>query len=579
MELDSTVIAGDGVSSFEGADSDADKGSENGQKVFLCYSCSQECSGSSIYRCKTCIAEDNAENHVHAEKCFCHVCIVGNHLRQKHAIIDHKGYEPSVCKVHKNLDEFFCKACISVFCSSCTREHISHEFQTLEEKAIEVRKQVFELITSNETLMKPLKRKEVVAEQSLRKKEFYNSLRTAEGIDTLSRIYTEVIQTRSTDWSKRLKEVPKEYAKRSEELLENIKSSNSKSDEQLTQMKELLKNSEGFLVKSFIEAEYNFAQSIKEREKQLETHTYMRWTIDIETMVKNSIKTAMKEYTLSQLEEREIFPLLLAVVILPTAEYEIDCKEIEVTASYDTVDFDHVNEIFDVNIGQDECRFLILKHINHALTVQKIVLKRVHAKFIVFRLGFLAICLKSNIVYVYSLSEKRFVYQFEVSATDVPLSLNRWIDLTFSFLLWSNERSQVQIQGRSDTLYLSEQPTQISRSLNVLAFLHSGDIITIWDRNANVRLDISNVQHGLSSIDNLKLTDSKTLFLFDYRLKVIVKFQFDVSSEASVSCSLQTVFKLTSFVDILPTFVTVVGKTIVGRQSESDDWYSAELPE
>ena len=112
--------------------SSEDDESEN--QVFTCNSCSEEVPSSGIYRCKTCAAEGNDGNHVDADMYFCQICIVGNHLRRKHDIIDHKGYEPSVCTPHKNLDEFFCKTCRSVFCSNCTKDHSGHDFQMLEKK-------------------------------------------------------------------------------------------------------------------------------------------------------------------------------------------------------------------------------------------------------------------------------------------------------------------------------------------------------------------------------------------------------------------------------------------------------------
>ena len=405
-------------------------------------------------------------------------------------------------------------------------------------------------------------------------------MRTAEGVDTLSSIYTKLFRTRSNDWPQCLKKIPKVYAKRSENLFVDIQTSNSKSDEQLTQMKELLKNSEGCLVKSFIDAESIFAQSIKEREEKRKTHIYMKWTVDIDTVVKNSIKTALKKYKLSQLDELEMIPTLLTGANLPIQNCELDCKGMKVTTAYEKVNGNYLDEMLDQHNEGDECHFLILrmKNINQEPTMQKTVMKSVNAKCVLFKLGFLAVCLESNTVYVYSLSEKRFVYQFEVSATHIPLSLHPWTGGSFSFVVWSREQSQVQIQKRPQTLHLPEQPRLIGNYSDVFAFVYSEDTITVWDRSTNVRLDISNVQHGLSSIDKLKLADQKTLFLFDYRLGVIVKFQFDVSSEASLTSSLRTVFNLSSFADSPLKFVTVMGKTIVA-QSESDDWYSAELLE
>ena len=303
----------------------------------------------------------------------------------------------------------------------------------------------------------------------------------------------------------------------------------------------------------------------------------MKWTIDIETVIINSIKSSLKEVKLSRLEETEMIPVPLAVGNVPTQNHEADCKEMEVITPATSFDGTYADETFDQNIEGNECRISILKCIDQKATLQKHVLKSVIAKFLFFKLGFVAICLESNIVKVYSLFEYSFVYQFEAPATDVPISLLSWQNDTFSFLLWSKNRSQVICQNRRKFLHLTEQPKLVSDFVDVWAFAHTGDTITIWEEKENVRLDITNVQHGLSVIDKLKLTNDKTLFLFDYRLNVMVKFHFDVSSETSVSCSLQTVFKLSSLAEIPLKFVTVMGKTIVA-ESESDEWYSAELP-
>ena len=141
-------------------------------------------------------------------------------------------------------------------------------------------------------------------------------------------------------------------------------------------------NSEGCPIKKFTESEYMFSESVKQLAEELETHTYMKWTIEIETVVKNSIKTALKEYKLSQLKETEKIAVVLAVGNLPTTKHEVDCKEIEVTAPYKFVDGTHEDEMFDQSVVRDECHISILKDIKQIPTMQKHVLKRVNVKFI-----------------------------------------------------------------------------------------------------------------------------------------------------------------------------------------------------
>ena len=276
------------------------------EAIFTCYSCSQECLNTDMYRCRTCSAEDNTGNNTsnNGINSFCRMCTVVTHLRRNHEVIDHKGYEPSVCKPHKNLDEYFCETCRSVFCSNCTKEHIGHSFRMLEEKAVEVRKQVFALITDNEALLKPFNHREAIVKKSLDKKISQKSFTDLADAEKLSEIYQKFIRTNTSEWSKCLAALPTDSQNRFEKAIRTVQTANSRTDVDLIQLRNLLQNSEGDLVKGFAESEQMFSESVKERVEKLKTHAYMKWAIDSEIAIKHSIKAALKRIVRSQLEKK-----------------------------------------------------------------------------------------------------------------------------------------------------------------------------------------------------------------------------------------------------------------------------------
>ena len=100
----------------------------------LCTSCSEGYDSEAMYRCKSCQTVSETP-----EAFYCKICIVCLHLRKKHDIVDHNGYEPAVCEKHRNLSQHFCKTCVHVFCADCITDHSSHVFHGVEQEATELR--------------------------------------------------------------------------------------------------------------------------------------------------------------------------------------------------------------------------------------------------------------------------------------------------------------------------------------------------------------------------------------------------------------------------------------------------------
>ena len=131
-------------------------------KECLCHSCSQCLDLNIAFRCRTCY--NSCGELSSAEKFFCSICIVALHLRQKHDVIDHRGFSPAVCDKHVNLLQYFCEDWKVLFCSQCTECHTKHDFKSVSAKACEVRKTVFAFISDFEELSKPIKHLEDIVE-------------------------------------------------------------------------------------------------------------------------------------------------------------------------------------------------------------------------------------------------------------------------------------------------------------------------------------------------------------------------------------------------------------------------------
>ena len=159
-----------------------------------------------------------------------------------------------------------------------------------------------------------------------------------------------------------------------------------------------------------------------------------------------------------------------------------------------------------------------------------------------------------------------------------PLSLHGWADNTLSCLAWFEDFLELKFTPVSNgELTLPEKPRLQGNNAEIHSFHHSENKVTIWDRKENLRMDILNLQHGLSSVDNMKVTDKKTLFLLDYKLHLAVKFQFDLVTEPPRKLSLEKVLKISPFsTDPLKLMTVICGKLLA--YSNYEEVYSTVMP-
>ena len=123
---------------------------------FTCTNCEDAIPLVNIFKCVTC--SDTVIDPAQHLEVFCDGCVI-SHIKKNHKIADNRGFEPSVCKDHKQLCSEFCKTCEKLCCVKCLRDHIKHEVEPLKKKASEVRAKVFEALTQWELNEKPARAK------------------------------------------------------------------------------------------------------------------------------------------------------------------------------------------------------------------------------------------------------------------------------------------------------------------------------------------------------------------------------------------------------------------------------------
>ena len=111
-----------------------------------------------LYYCETCSSEVVDGSNSNDQKLLCEACL-GPHIKKGHQIRNSKGQEPLVCSQHRRLHSEYCRTCDVTFCPKCLGEHSKHEMGSIDERAIEIKKEVFEMLTTLEMDEKPLRAK------------------------------------------------------------------------------------------------------------------------------------------------------------------------------------------------------------------------------------------------------------------------------------------------------------------------------------------------------------------------------------------------------------------------------------
>ena len=524
-----------------------------------CYGCSKVFDCETMYRCRSCNgSKTSATDEDNAEPAFCKMCIVGSHLRQDHEIVDHKGYRPAECETHMNLCHYYCDVCAVVFCFDCIDDHRTHRFQPITLKATELRKKVFQYLTENELLAKPIKHQGEVARNCFETKTaLLESLAENEISGTLKKVVDEVLCCYSEQWVNLFEQSEDEEAD-SPANISAIETVVHEAETCHISLRELLQVSDGVFIRIFSAARNKFKVSVKNQMKMLNGHFFLEWTEDLKRHLEIALKEALKSVKIPKLLNFELEQKTLTILpLMKKYKLELDildwrfrkflCSEIP---SEDCTFWPQRKEILDFNsIQQPLCSILMttdsvlsILYVNYIGSLVSQVSLTAH---------YLALYGEDSMVSVCSLHENAIIYEFSLEANCDALDIIPWQNGTFSCLLWNPSTSEVQFSDmNSDLLCLpaKEKPSLVEQFEEFCCLAFNDNSVVVWDTNKDRYFEITKLQHGLSTVDRMKLVNEDTFYIFNYKLLLIVEISFEFSVDSLLNkCSVQRVIKISPF--------------------------------
>ncbi|XP_075260863.1 uncharacterized protein LOC142352262 [Convolutriloba macropyga] len=218
-----------------------------------------------LYYCETCSSEVVEGSNSNEQELLCEACLT-HHIKRGHQVRNSKGQEPLVCSQHRRLHGEYCRTCDVTICPKCLGEHSEHKMGSIDERAIEIKKEVFEMLTTLEMDEKPLRaKKESLIELQKSHESEQKELR-------------EVVENQ-------IEELRQKALKRLDDnlqLLENEKEKNTQIIESVLKLqqesRDLLSATSPHLIKDFKKAKENYESAKEACSKALVTDYYAKST-------------------------------------------------------------------------------------------------------------------------------------------------------------------------------------------------------------------------------------------------------------------------------------------------------------
>ena len=232
------------------------------------------------FSCETC-----EEKNASAEKqLFCNLC-VSHHVRREHRVLDSKGYEVSICKQHKSMDELFCTDCNHSFCRLCIMLHKEHDFAPIHEKCAETRKEVFKYINQFDSLTKDVNFQQQVRKDCLEALDKANDFCNPDTVlDVLSKIISDMVRetAKNEDIQTLLTSLQEQFRQDSNKTT-LTKATSAEFDQLVAEsvelgenLRQVLQNSDAVLVDKFQGLLSEMENCLKKQRGQVECVSYMR---------------------------------------------------------------------------------------------------------------------------------------------------------------------------------------------------------------------------------------------------------------------------------------------------------------
>ena len=550
----------------------------------VCNSCLGKLVEKSTYRCTTCNPVPDGNRIENQNLAFCKLCIVVLHLKQKHEIVDFKGYVPAVCEKHVDVCSIYCESCSAILCPECIENHCHHTFMPMSEKANQHRGMVFQYLNDSEKRTKELKHKESMARNCF---NFISNIKTSLDDENLTKtlleMYQKVIETNTELWIESnavvKEDVTEEAAELTEESFQQLEKIVAIGDARCIELKQLLQMSDGTCISNFTKYEESFLESVQKQEGQLEQHHRLKQKRSLHSLVKDSVKNVFERFKLPVVETFVISQMDLTKKNLEYTETFLKApdKEFEkLPTEKQPCCCDYA--VFSFRCDGGTQKFHVVNVTDAPWIVETVVVDGWKVKEVSQKLGFLALCNEENTVFVYSLQERSFVYKYSLDISSFHLNLIIWSNGYYSSCVWNSANNQIDSQPRpsfTKSLDCPIRPKMTEHFSNMFSVVLQTNDVILFSHPNEFQVHLSQIEHGLSCIDNVKLESQNKIFLFDYKFRMVVSFKLNFQSGESEECLVEEVLKVSLPCDEPIEFMSVMEDNLIAYVN--GEAYAAKL--
>ena len=529
----------------------------------MCHGCEDLFGIETLYRCSTCATTETSGPISQIPMNFCDACILA-HLRRQHEIVDYRGYRPAVCGAHRKICETFCNKCLELLCLNCTMKHRMHDIQSIAEKAVEVRKAIFCLMDKIEGNSKGIKHREFIATESSKHREDLTESLSDDITATLTKSYDRVIRENSRMWKKIMQKSDfsqmetVESSNKVSETCDRLQALIARTDESLSDLKNMLQMSDGQSVKCFLFKEREAESVNQSQSEEAAQHYYLGWELQFDEIIARSIRFALQRINCPIFKQCTFENLALSREKLSVSERNVTWETLGRTEYFGNLisAYDSNAELFDLVIGKADISFKVFKKTNNdvksfvsCFEIEQYVIKLPHIH---------TICKTHEVLSLFGDERARFLNlktglklseQIKLPENCSLVAVSFFNSLKgYRFIQWDALNSLLSVISQNNKnlreQFCDRKPQSVEHnSVDFLASIDERNNLKLYNTENGLSFEVSHLNHGLSRVDRIQKVGDNWL-LMDFKMRMILVCAVDLSAENKISFSIKKAWQL-----------------------------------
>ena len=513
-----------------------------------CFVC-QEILENEFYRCLTCVESETVAN------LYCEACITSPHIKKRHHVTDYRGYEPKICEKHRLLSSIYCASCDAVVCCKCREHHITHDCEKVSSAASKVRRNVFQNLETIDQLIKPLKKRKVIAEDIVTEIANFSSSVSSENFSqTFIGSCRRILETKSSEWSFQVCErlgANEECRSNAKQLITESSTISETADNQWLQLISLLQISDAVCIEKSQHVLKNSISLTKEQQEVLGYCIFLQWVPPIDVLMEASLEGIAKA-----LQQPAVVAQKLETIIAQ-AEPALEIKIYKINLvdsgrnmgflSHSFGPFSDKRQIISSELRPNIAKITLLneKCDEMCTEIHFRVPNVTHSFACGSMLSFFTN--QRNAIYV-NLTTGRYSTELTFPSHLEPIKFYSFYgDERNVFSVWDSTRSTVVFLHKREhcgCVALKKRPKIMKKYENYYAFIDDENLVTFYNKLTGDRLEISAPYHGMNQIDNLLFFNGMDhVVLVDYHSNIFTWAEIEFSNSRFSSWRINKVYK------------------------------------